>query len=426
VRPQAGPLFYAPRQALLHCDNNLTDDWGNTWTSGGQTFSSGTKKFGTHSCQLSGTASFVKSTQIANPGQGNWTISTQVNLTSNVSAIIFAIGNSSTFGAIVSTSAAGKLVFNASSNGVSNDIASTVTGATTVTSGAFHHVELTFDGSSYRVFLDGGLEITVSSSAIIVPDGAELDFGNVPGGGSPTAGFWDELDFVPYARHTAAFSAPVAAYTIAGDWFDTNQMVMKSATSAGPTFTAVQRIYVAEAQTGAATVSSVYSYQPTRQYNGQDFAYDIGVNKIKVGKSVFYAATPQFLTAASSISQVSTFRFSTALVPPDAKYFWVQAVIFHAAIQNSAGVGNQDCTVNTRLPIGLIQNYGVLGTAYSNFTGMGAPTAATAFTEYAGHVMRFPVINGVASFEWQLTGTTCTVSSNNAFWYAVLLGYDMP
>ena len=302
-----------------------------------------------------------------------------------------------------------------------------------VTAAAAHHFALTFDGSTYRLFLDGVSQLTVSSSQVVWPDGVAMSFGAQTGSSSTTAGSFQEFDFVPYARWVANFTPPVAAYTVAGDWFDTNNMVMKTASGAGPTWSTIQRQYVAEAVTGSSSVSSVYNYSSTMGFRGSDFALN-GSGKLKVGNRIFYAeGTPQFISgwpsspSTASYPIVNTWVLSPSQVPPDAKYFDVQMNIFHAAIAGT-NPGNQDCTFQSRLPIGTTQGFIALGAGYSNFTGFGTITNTTAFIEGAGTVARFPVINGIAAFETVITGTTCSSGGANAAQVksAILIGFDMP
>src|SRR5205823_3487661 len=101
------------------------------------------------------------------------------------------------------------------------------------------------------LYLDGVAEITVSSTSIVWPDGIGTAIGSEisTGAGATSNSCFDEFEFGPYARHVANFTPAVAASTVAGDWFDTNQMIMKTASGAGPTWTNIQRLYVAEAIT---------------------------------------------------------------------------------------------------------------------------------------------------------------------------------
>lgn len=426
VRPQRGPVFYNPRQALLHFEGTLLDDWGNSWSSVGATFSSSVFKFGTQALRLNGSSSYCQSPSILNPGQGNWTIDTWVNLDSNVSASIFSLA--SAFGIYVATNGSGTLSLFLSSNGVAWDIANAVAGGTVVTATTWHHVALTFDGTTYRLFLDGAAQVSITGSVtgaplqgapIIWPECAALAVGYQVGATGYTAGYWDELSFVPYARWVAAFTPPVAAYTVSGDWFDTNAMVMKTATSAGPTWTPVQRLYVAEVTTGAATVSAVYDYNSTTHNSGTNLSP--GTFRLRAGKKVYYVATPQFLTAGGSTNSPTTYILPPTYVPPDATCFYLQCSFLHAPINVS---NYQDIAFVTRIPTGIVQNYGTLGNAFALYSGMGSANPALAFTEGGGQVLAFPVINGIASFE----GTISNISSGAvlATITAVLLGYDLP
>jgi hypothetical protein len=436
MRPQRGPVFYAPRQALLHFENNLNDDWGNAWASIGATFSNSTVKFGSFSLRLNGSSSYAQTAAILNPGQVAWTMDVWANLDSNVNANIFSVGNS--FGVLVSTNPSGKLQLflssggpNASAPGSGWDIANGLTGADTLTATAWHHVELTYDGTTYRLFLDGTVEVSQTSSGSIVwPDGAAMAVGAQVGIASSTAGYFDEFDFVPFARNVSTFVPPSSPYTISGDWFDSTNQQMKTATSAGPVWSVIQRLYIAEVQTNGSAVTAAYSYSPATQFRGNTFAVNNSTLKVRSGNYVYYIATPQFITNSTTVGAPVTWVLTPAQVPPDATAFYVQLEIWHAAIASVGGVGVQDCSFTARLPVGLVQNYGLLGTAFANYTGFGNPTPATTFTEGAGTVLRVPVINGVASLETIITGpgTQCLAGGGNGaeIKSGVLIGYDMP
>ena len=80
---------------------------------------------------------------------------------------------------------------------------------------AWHHVALSFDGSAYRLFLDGSLENTWASSATIVA----TVFGNLVIGYNPFAtsegfnGYIDEFRLSSVARYTGNFTPPISAFT---------------------------------------------------------------------------------------------------------------------------------------------------------------------------------------------------------------------
>jgi hypothetical protein len=428
VRPQKGPVFYAPRQALLHFDGSLVDDWGNPWASNGATFTAGCAKFGSLGLRLNGASSYAQTTSILNPGQGAWSVNVWANLDSNVSANIFSVGNS--YGMLVATNASGKLILFLSSGGTSWDISpGSSAGATTVTAGSFHHFSLVYNplSATYVLRLDGVTQLTVSATAIVWPEGVAMAVGAQVGVASTTAGCFDEFEFLPYAKWVADFTPPVAASVVAGDWFDSNAMVMKTATAAGPVWTPVQRLYVAEAITGAGTVTSIYNYSSVSQYRGGAASID-GSGLTRVGNHVTFAAAPQFITNWQTIGSPYTWVIPPAVVPPDATYFYIQVQVGHAALAVTTGTTNQDCTFVSRLPTGIAQNGALAWTAFSNYTGMGTATNTAAFTEGAGAIIQVPIINGIASIETIIGGTTCTQQAANAasIKQAVVTGYDLP
>jgi hypothetical protein len=149
-------------------------------------------------------------------------------------------------------------------------------------------------------------------------------------------GYADKFEFLPYCQHPngTTYSVPVAAPSIsaagyASDWFDTQQWLMKSPSAASasaganPTFTANNRLYVGEADTGAAAVSAVRPYA----YQGR---YDSGwINTLPAGgtqtlKSHNIGVEPKFtklfgkcLTSEMGLTpgQVVEFYYSGASAP---------------------------------------------------------------------------------------------------------------
>lgn len=446
IRPQRGRTFSRFRQALLHFENSLppVDDAGNVWQSSGASLTGACAMFGSTGLSLTGTSSYVQSAPnaIQNPGQGAWTLDIWTKIPSNLNAQIFSAGNA--FGLFVSTNGSGKLAINLSSTGLSWDIANGNAGGTTVTAGAWHHIALVFTGASasnpnYSMYLDGIVQVGISSSATVWPDGVAMTVGSQSGSAGSTAGCFDEFEFVPYAKWVTNFTPPAAPSVLAGDWFDTSNMVMKTITGPSttpgtdPVFTTLQRLYVAEAVTNGGAVSAVYNYSPATPAVGADFSIDQSSGTMRSGNMVFYSATPQFYTnnnlaLPDTLNAVRTFVLSPSLVPPDAKSFFVQAG-FHAPIAQTS-VPNQDCLYITRIPTGTGQSYGALGSQLSNYTGMGTATQSTAFTENgADAVLEFPVINGVAALQGFTTGTTCNPNggSNDARLINMsLLGYRTP
>jgi hypothetical protein len=424
MRPQKGPVFNTFSQALLHLQNSTLDDWNNAWsTIGAVSYSTSTIKFNTYSMYLNGLGGYINNqTGINNPGQGNWTMDVWVNLVSNVSSSIFSVGN--IYGAFVGTNASGNLLLYLSSTGSSWDISNGSASSGTISTGSWHHVALTFDGSNYRLFLDGVVVVSVTSSVIVWPNGTVMAVGEQTSLSTTTNGYFDEFDFVPFARWVTNFTPPTSPYTVSGDWFDTNNMQMKTATGAGPTWSIIQRMYVAEAVDGNTTISSVYNYSSQSPYHN-GYSHDQSSTRYRVGNTIYYGGTPLFINGSTTIASPVTWILGPSLVPPDAVSATVQIDIFHTSINSS---GYDDCTLVTMIP-GPSGSYVIAGYGGLLLSGVSGINQNSSFQEQAGTIFRIPVINGITAFETEILGTTCsTGTGGNAahIVQGVLIGYDMP
>lgn len=109
--------------------------------------------------------------------------------------------------------ASSKLTYTIGNNGTSGNIA-TGTGTTTLANGTWYHVALTYDGSTYRLFVNGALNASTASTTAPSPFCfRQFAFGCALGKTAGTAGYFDEIRFSKTARYTAAFTTPTAAFT---------------------------------------------------------------------------------------------------------------------------------------------------------------------------------------------------------------------
>lgn len=110
---------------------------------------------------------------------------------------------------------AGKLQLYLSSNSTSNDIASAVLGSTTVTTGAWHHIALTYYFGVYTLWLDGKAEITITNTTPLYSDFLnQLRIGASDNTASNfLIGYIDETRVSSTARYTSTFTPPTAAFT---------------------------------------------------------------------------------------------------------------------------------------------------------------------------------------------------------------------
>jgi hypothetical protein len=136
-----------------------------------------------------------------------------------------------------------------STSGGGWDIANNVLSATTSLSvNVWYHVELNYDGRTYRLFIDGNLEASVDSEIPIYWSMNWL-YGGDDVSGNYLTGYMQDLQFLPYADNVVAYSPPTASPTPAPMYaFDTENMLMYKGVPVG-TFIPQPAIAVGEVLT---------------------------------------------------------------------------------------------------------------------------------------------------------------------------------
>ena len=229
------PLGYAVcdrrRGALLHFESSdndtswwtgLKDDYGNKWTFiGTAQIDTAVKKFGTASLLLDGNSDAITSSEIVTLEDGSWTVDGYFNMNADQDASMFASDEGSHGLLVKYDTSDGALHLYASSNGTDFDIADGTGDALgsetswTLDGSVFYHIEASFDGTTYRVFVDGVEDITVVSSVTIVAT-TRFQFGR-SAFGIYFSGWIDEPRIaIGTARHTVGFTPDVAARTVDG------------------------------------------------------------------------------------------------------------------------------------------------------------------------------------------------------------------
>ena len=304
VQPQYGYAFDRTRQGLLQFggavgSTSFLDDWGNTWLAqGGAKVQVNQFKFGTGglggggtSNALNGTTDYVSTASITSLGTGGWSmrcwIYVPVMPTSGNFFGIFGAANAGGYGAFWTIlNNAGTTKFNTilSSNGGSGDIAGAYTpGSTTPVANTWYFVEMTYDpiAGKYLFYVNGLLDLSITSSSRIcavttMTVGASNDRATL----RYMSGYMDKFEFLPYCDHPAGttYTVPSTGPTLnpAGkltSWFDVQNMTMYEATAASgtagvnPTFTARNRVFVGDCDTGVSSVSAVRSYAYQGNWN---------------------------------------------------------------------------------------------------------------------------------------------------------------
>lgn len=168
-------------------DGTANDKYGNTLvTIGSPTYTN--NKFNSN-----GTTG-LKYTTINTLGQGSWCLEGRFKFnTNNTQYYLFA--NSTQFGIRLYRHSNNKLLLDLSSNGSSYDIASDTIGAKAdFDTTSEYHIALEFDGSSYKVYVNGILDQVVTSSSKVYSSLPNLIFGvSYDSSTSPLAGTMDDL-----------------------------------------------------------------------------------------------------------------------------------------------------------------------------------------------------------------------------------------
>ncbi len=201
---------------------------------------------------------------------GKWTIEfwCRMDNAAAVSAALCDMWGAGEYGIQIRTNSEGstKLGLYLSSDGASWDIANNSLGAkTSWNNDQYYHFSIVFTGAAYKVYVDGTLDITVTS-AVAVTQPYRFQLGAIGSGyGKGDPRYYDDFVFYPYAKRTANFTAPAAANTPeAQHWFDTVSMTMNYGTPAA--WTKCHRLFVGEVSTDGTNSSGAVTYAIRGKY----------------------------------------------------------------------------------------------------------------------------------------------------------------
>jgi hypothetical protein len=294
--PHYGISFNRTTNSLLHFNGTAgalatTDDFGTSWTmQGGAKLQATQIKFGSAALggagannTLNGSADYVKAT-VARSFFDSWRVAGWVYASvlpgSGANATIRSIANASNFGInlfINNTAGTLRFGYSLSSNGTGNNIASNVVGTIAPVVNTWYFVELTFDklAGVYRLYVNGVQEANTASVLQICPT-TQDSIGALGTNASYFTGYIDECELQNQCTRPAGTTYPVpvvapdiATAGYAPDFFSLIDWKMYSVTGPStvsgtdPAFTAVNKLYVAEADTSATVVTALrpYAYQ---------------------------------------------------------------------------------------------------------------------------------------------------------------------
>jgi hypothetical protein len=171
------------------------------------------KKFGTASLLLDGNSDYATFSENGGnniDGGGNWTVEffwRFVNKTSPAYQELITKGN----GFQIYTGN-GTLSLALSSNNSSYDIANA--GGTTLDNDVWYHLALVKNGTSYKLYLNGTSDISVTSSSNLDTGGFPWFLGTLRTAETtyPSNGYMDEVRISKFARYTSNFTAPTEPF----------------------------------------------------------------------------------------------------------------------------------------------------------------------------------------------------------------------
>jgi hypothetical protein len=204
-------LNMADGQAIDSTSQNNLTLYGTAKTSTAQ------KKFGTASLLLDGNSDYATFSENGGnniDGGGNWTVEffwRFVNKTSPAYQELITKGN----GFQIYTGN-GTLSLALSSNNSSYDIANA--GGTTLDNDVWYHLALVKNGTSYKLYLNGTSDISVTSSSNLDTGGFPWFLGTLRTAETtyPSNGYMDEVRISKFARYTSNFTAPTKAFADKG------------------------------------------------------------------------------------------------------------------------------------------------------------------------------------------------------------------
>ena len=304
--PCYGAMPDTSQAALLTFDNqDLVDPFGNTWLGGNATF---------NAAGIGGVANTVSLTQggylqsdISSIGR-RYTMRGKFYFTSfatvNTCFSFTHLAASAAYGLWLQVTTAGKLSLYVSSNGTAHNVANNVLGGTTMVVNTWYDIELSYDGTTYKTYVNGILQHSVAGGDVMTVANA-LPYLQVGRGGAATAqsllGHCAEFEYVPYVKHgggttvgTTVFTPQAPKTTFAdiaargAHFFNISTMTMallsepSSVPGVPPTFgTEVQRVFIGEADLNDTQVTNAETYALNGTYVSGWFPVSAGGVYIK-------------------------------------------------------------------------------------------------------------------------------------------------
>lgn len=282
--------LFAGADAATSCTDENADV---TWTfSGNAQIDTAVQILGQNTLLLDGTGDYITSSGLtfhAGENEGGFSIDGwfRLNATGIVQRI-FCGTNSPQYYFLFRVNAANVLQLYLG-NGSTWSIANGVTGTTTLTTATNYYFKLQWDGAAYKVYLGtsgtASEEISVTSSAAFNNGNGHIRFGAGETGNEPFNGHLALIRYNVGPQTNSAPTVPTAAYKgLAMDgehWFDLNTFKMKYWDDTAGSWTNTQRVFVGEAITDGASVTSAVTYALKGEYDSGVFTVAASTNYTK-------------------------------------------------------------------------------------------------------------------------------------------------
>ena len=200
-------------------DNAMMNDLE---TVGNAQISTSVKKYGTGSMYFDGSGDWLIAPDSPSLefGSGNFTIECWINTTVSNSGYVSAVSKWGTSNFSWMIRAASTDIGTGWSFFYSTDGSNyyTVFGSS-INDGNWHHLAVTRSGNVFRTFTDGTLNNSRTDAVTLFDGTASLFVGAQSAGGNPFTGYLDDIRITKgYARYTANFTAPTAAFSDTGPY----------------------------------------------------------------------------------------------------------------------------------------------------------------------------------------------------------------
>ena len=199
-------------------DNAMMNDLE---TVGNAQISTSVVKYGTGSMYFDGTGDYLigPSTPNMNFGSGDFTVEAWVyrQVDSGTTQTIYQKGRvaDSNFELTFVINTSNQLEVYYSTSGTSATLVATTTAS--VSQNTWTHIAVTRSGSTWRVFIGGTLDVSATASVTLYTGTGRISIATNPNGDSPFTGYIDDLRITKgYARYTATFTPPTAAFPNTG------------------------------------------------------------------------------------------------------------------------------------------------------------------------------------------------------------------